>query len=148
MAKFKFRLDSILRLRGNQRDERRAELVKALHAEDVLRQHIDELEQELAEIRKLRTVRAGAIDIDRLMDANRYELVLKANRKLLDDQIAAVVVETRRRQAELVAADRELKVLEKLRETQLQRHQQETQRIEMKALDEIAGRRHLREERL
>ena len=46
----------------------------------------------------------------------------------------------------LVVADRDVRVLEKLREKQARRHRLEEDRQEAKRLDEVAGRRKVREE--
>ena len=51
MAKFKFRLATLLRLREATRDQRRAELAEAYRADNVLREHLDRVGQELTWLR-------------------------------------------------------------------------------------------------
>jgi len=63
---------------------------------------------------------------------------LKAHRKQLEGQREQVAVEIERRREVLVAANREVRVLEKLREKQSQRHREEENRREAKQLDEAA----------
>ncbi len=58
----------------------------------------------------------------------------------VERQRAAVAEEMNKRREALVEADREFKVLEKLREKRLQEHGAETLAQEMKVLDEAAGR--------
>jgi flagellar export protein FliJ len=50
------------------------------------------------------------------------------------------------RRVALAEANREVRVLEKLRDRQHERHRQEENRQEIKELDEVAGRRAVREE--
>ena len=82
--------------------------------------------------------RPGPVNVDRLLDSGRYEMMLKAERHAADEQRQAVVAEIDRRRQALVEADREVKSLEKLREQQMLRHRTEEARREMKRLDETA----------
>jgi flagellar protein FliJ len=82
----------------------------------------------------------GALDVDQLLDSHRYEMVLAAQLKFIADQHAKLAVEIEKRRQALVAADREVRVLEKLRENLRERHRQEEQHVEMKQIDEVAGR--------
>jgi flagellar export protein FliJ len=68
-------------------------------------------------------------------------LVLGAQLKVIDEQAVKLAAEMEKRRQALVAADREVRVLEKLRETWQARHKHEEQVMEMKDLDEVAGRR-------
>ncbi|HEY4760328.1 MAG TPA: flagellar export protein FliJ, partial [Thermoguttaceae bacterium] len=140
MAKFKFRLATLLKLREATRDERRAELAQAYRADDVLRGHLDEVHTELQALRdQCRKVAGpGTIDIDRLIEAQRYELILKVQQRHLNEQRQRLAAEIERRRVALLAANREVRVLEKLREQQSQRHRQEENRLDIKRLDEVA----------
>ncbi|HYW79084.1 MAG TPA: flagellar export protein FliJ [Thermoguttaceae bacterium] len=148
MAKFKFRLATLLRLREETRDQRRAELAEAYHADDLLQQHIQEADDALAELlAQCRKVAGpGVVDIDRLVAAGRYELTLRAQRKEMVEQRERVLAEIERRRQALVEANREVRVLEKLRENQTRRHRDEQNRQEVKRLDEVAGRTKVTEE--
>jgi flagellar export protein FliJ len=85
-------------------------------------------------------VSPGPIDVDQLFHARRYELFLRAQQQDLLQQQQAVDAELRRRQQALVEANREVRVLELLREKQWTRHRDEESRQEMKQLDEVAQR--------
>ena len=68
----------------------------------------------------------------------------RARVAVLPDHLAAVVVdaeEIERRGEALVDANRQVRVLETLRQKQLDRHRQGENRQEIKQLDETAGRR-------
>ena len=148
MAKFKFRLATLLRLREATRDQRRTELAEAYRVDDVLQQRIEQMDRELVALRtQCRQAAApGAIDIDQLVAAQRYELVLRAQRKQVSGQREQVAAEIERRRQVLVEANRDVRVLEKLREKQAKRHRQEENRREIKRLDEVAGRTVVRED--
>lgn len=147
MAKFKFRLATLLRLREATRDERRSELAEAYRADNVLQEHLQRVGRELAwlqtECRKV--AGPGTIDVDRLVETQRYEVTLRGQQGQLLGQREAVDAEIDRRRQALVAADREVRLLEKLRQKQAQRHRREENRREIKELDEVAGQRTIRE---
>lgn len=122
MAGFRFRLDSVLKLREQARDLRRQQLATALGAERAVqeqRRQIESLrELQLSELRSI--VTPGEVDVDRAA-ARRFHAgsltldLLRCDQKLR--QLQAQTAECRQR---LVLADQEVRVLEKLRETQLQ----------------------------
>jgi flagellar FliJ protein len=140
MASFRFRLSTLLRMRENLRNECRQHLVEAERAEDIILVRIAELNDELAVLRRhCDTVsRPGAINVDRLLDAGRYEMILKTERQAADEQRQTVAAEVDRRRQSLLEADREVKVLEKLREQQLARHNTDQAKREIKQLDAVA----------
>jgi flagellar FliJ protein len=142
-VKYTFRLQTLWKLRVAEREERQLKLAEAQRADDILRTQGEELEAELAAMaRGLREgSQPGAINVDRLLDTERYELVLAARREVLRGQRARLAAEIERRRQALVEADRQVKVLEKLREKQLLEHSRREQALEMKRLDEIALRR-------
>lgn len=142
MRKFHFRLATLLRLREAARDERRSQLAEAYLAEQKLNEHRAQIAAEADALRQRygRAMSPGALDVDHLLDAHRFQLLLGAQLKGIDDQAAKLAAEIEKRRQALVAADREVRVLEKLKETRLQRHRQEEQLAEMKVLDEVAGR--------
>ncbi len=137
---FRFRLETLLRLRLAERDQRRAELAKALRAEELLHAEERTLEgrqiEAAARSRELKS--PGAANVDALLETHRYGVVLAAQRRQLKQQIAQVVAETERRRQAVVEADRQLRVLEKLRERQAAAWRKETERQEVKQFDELA----------
>jgi flagellar export protein FliJ len=132
----------MLRLREATRDERRGLLAQAYAAQQKLTDQRQELERQLAEHRggKLEGAK-GRVNIDRLLDANRYQLVLQTEMNVLKHQEAALEAEIEKRRQALVVADRDVRVLEKLRDKQYERYLEQEAVIQGKQLDEIAGRR-------
>ncbi len=143
MAKFKFRLATLLRLRESARDERRTLLAQAYRAEDVILQEQQRLEAERAALeRRIRGAAGpGEIEVDRLIEAQRFELVLRAQKEHLARQHELVKAEIERRRQALVEANREVQILENLREKQHERWRGEESRREVKRLDEVGQRR-------
>jgi flagellar export protein FliJ len=143
MAKFKFRLTTLLKIREATRDERQAELAEAYRADDILVERLRQIHGEfgalLEECRK--AAGPGAVNIDRLIEAQRYEVMLRAYEKQTLEQRRRLAEEIERRREALLAANREVRVLEKLREHQLERHREEENRRDIKRLDEIAQQR-------
>ena len=142
MAKFSFRLQTLLKLRKATRDKRLSRLTEAYRASDVLQQRLGEVQDDLRKLKgqTLREAEPGTINVDQLLDAHRYELVLNAHKHGISQQQEAVDAETDQRRQALLAADRQVRVLETLREKQVDRHRHEENRKQQKEMDEIAGR--------
>lgn len=146
MPQFQFRLATLLRLREVAREERRTQLAEALRLVDQLRARQREIEELVRETKRLQTPAAGALDADRLLNATRYELVLRAEQRALQLQEVSVQGEVEKRREALVDANREVRSLELLREKQKETHQAEEEARARKEMDEIAARRYAGEE--
>ncbi len=140
MAGFTFRLAALLRLRESRRDACRAALAESQRCDDVLQKQFDGLGRELDALRIFCRLKAspGVVDIDRLVDAQRYELVTRAQQQEVARQRQTLAAEIEHRRQALVEADREVRVLEKLRQRQAEQHHREEERRESKRLDEVA----------
>ncbi len=147
MAKFRFRLQSLLRLRELARDQRRAELAQAYQAEAILAAQQQELEglRERIVQEQAKAAGPGPVDVERLLECRRYEMLIHSQQRQLKAKQEMVEQEIQRRQQAAVEADRQVRLLERLRERQQQRHRFEEQRREIKQLDEAAQLRYLRE---
>lgn len=145
MARFQFRLATLLKLREALRDERRAQLAEALRLSDELQLRRDEIDELLRGAQGSQVVAPGAVNVDRLLDATRYDVVLRVEKAQIEGQQATVAAEIEKRRQALVAADREVRSLELLRETQRERHNAEEESKARKELDEIASRRYAAE---
>jgi flagellar protein FliJ len=141
MSRFQFRLKALLAVREATRDERRVELAEAQAESRELSERRAGLERELANQQDL--VRSGTspgrIDVDRLKTGHRYDLVLRRELHVLSEHEQALAAEIERRREALVAADREVRVLEKLRERQHEQFRQQQTLRETKQLDEVAA---------
>jgi len=139
MATFRFRLETLLKMRRDERDVQRQQYAKALEAQRILHDQVAQVQQEILETQQLlRNASApGAVDIDRLLRSHRYELLLAAQKQQLEQQAQRVAQEVERRRSNLLQADREVRLLEKLKERQLEAFQRNEERREQKLLDEI-----------
>jgi flagellar protein FliJ len=141
MARFQFRLKALLAVREATRDERRAQLAEAQAEDRKLKERRAVLERELGNQRELfrSGTSPGRLDIDRLITANRYDLVLRRELHVVTEREQTLAAEIERRRETLVAADREVRVLEKLRARQHEQFRQQQSLVEAKQLDEVAA---------
>jgi flagellar FliJ protein len=141
MAKYKFRLTTLQKVREARRDQQRASLAEAFRAEQILADNRAKLAAEELKLRELqRAVTAERyLDVNRLLEAQRYDLLLKAQSQELAKQAILLAAETERRRQSLVEADREVRALELLDERHRRTHAREEQRTETKRLDEAAA---------
>lgn len=139
---YQFRLTTMLKLRDQARDERRRELAQAYEAERILRERMAELQAEIETTRERTRIigGAGSINIEELLNARRYALVMKSQVAEAQAQVKLVLEEVERRRLALLEADRDVKVLEKLRERQSEQYGEIQRKQENKELDEAALR--------
>jgi flagellar FliJ protein len=139
---FQFRLQKLLELRRLARDQRRTELAKAYEAENILGQQREQLLTACQQVRDTmrHASRPGKVSVDRLLSAHRHELVLRSQLAALEQQSRQVLEEVQRRRQMLLEAEKEYRVMEKLRERLQERYRRETDKQELKQLDEIALR--------
>ena len=137
---FRFRLQTVLRLRIAERDERRGELAKALRAAEILQERRQQLMEEMKDNQELarKLAEPGKANIDRILQTHRYEAILKGTLAQLVTQEKQVAAEVDRRRQVLTEADRQVRVLEKLEERKREEHVRGELRQEMKQLDEVA----------
>lgn len=142
MPKFQFRLKTLLAMHQSTRQERRAQLAEGLAAERALELARSNVERELAEQGNSseRPANRGPIDVERLSAADRYRKVLRARLAIIAQDSAALATEVDARQQALADAEREVRVLDKLRERQHEQFRYEQSRRELNAADELATR--------
>ena len=143
MAKFRFRLATLQKLREIHRDELRSKLAEAVQAQQILEAQFAELTVEIATLESMRrkAVTNPTINVDPLLEAQRYQGVLLAQQAKMREQMRLLSAEVERRREAVVESDRHVKVLEKLHDRKLEEFREERQRAETKVLDEVAARR-------
>jgi flagellar export protein FliJ len=147
MSQYKFHLETLRKVRQARRDERRLALAEALRADELLSERQADLATEKSELRALQRSAASGqfFDVNRLVEAQRYELVLRARGQEIANQRALLETETELRRQALVEADRDARALDLLDERQRTEHQRRSLRQQNKQLDEIALQRHARQ---
>lgn len=142
MANFRFRLETLLKLRRTDRDQRGRQLAEAGEAERLLLDRSGDLAARRRALQEQtrRTTGPGPIDVDILAQAGRYEAVLEAEARTLDRQTRLLAEEIQRRRQALLGAERQVRVLEKYRSKLRDRHRREALRAEVKEHDELVRR--------
>ncbi len=143
MAKFKFRLATLKKLREAVRDQRRSDLAEALRADDLLGEQLLSLDRAMeATLKECRLASGpGPLDVDLLAQAHLHELVLEGQKRHVLKQREAVAAEIEVRREALVQADREVRILNRLEEKQSERHRRDEERRALRQLDEAGQRR-------
>lgn len=149
MPPFRFRLEPVRRLRQAERDELRGQLSDAYRAAEVLEQQRAGVNRELAELRTQHQSAASAmtIDVAPLLEAQRYEMVLRGQATALEEKIKLVEAEVDRRRDAVANAERAVKTLDKLEEKQAGAHSVLAERALAKQMDETAITEHARRDR-
>ncbi|MGN6545833.1 MAG: flagellar export protein FliJ [Aureliella sp.] len=143
MSTFRFRLSSIMRLRIRERDKAAQALQQAQLAKQKLLDQIEALEQESREQASLRgEASLGQVDIQRLLDAQRYQMNLLENIRSIQSNVALIEQEIEKRRAKLVVCEQGVRALEKLEETKRAAWQAEQAERTQASLDEWASFQH------
>ena len=141
---FTFRLDPLITIRDNELKERQSELAKAYEARTILEEQMQEIDRQLTEgIAAARSLmqEGQTINVGSLLSFRRQEMFLRAQQSDLTEKMKAIDQEIERRRALVVAANKELKIVEKLKEKRYEKYLEEESKVEIKSMDEIAGRR-------
>ncbi len=132
MSRFRFRLDSLLRLRQYQRDLCQQELARKLAESEQLlnqRQRLErQREQVLRELRQLQQARV--VKVERAAARRYYAGQVLAAILNVEQQRQRVLREVEQKRRELAEAEKRVQVLEKLKEKKLAEHVYETNRRE------------------
>ena len=142
MSRFQFRLSTLKKLRESHRDELRLKLGEAYRAERLLAERAAAIRTEEEEAQEVQRgiLDASTTDVSQLLDAQRYVAVLRNELTTLHNQSQMLATEIEKRRQALVAADQQVRVLEKLHERQLEAHERKLLKAEVKVMDEIASR--------
>ena len=143
MKPFTFRLAGLLSLREAHRDARRTAYTAALAEQARAIAGRETVERKLAgQQDEHRRAQAGStVTLDVLLRAERYATSIRQElaERAAGERLAEA--EVLRQQESLSAAEREVEVLEKLREHQQARYQLDRSRAEVKLFDEVAAQR-------
>ena len=144
---FRFRLQPLQKIRENIRRDRQTELAKALEAEAVVREKIENLVRDIAKTKEdgRKWASSGKINVDFLVGLRRHEAYLLVQKTDAEQTLEQVLAEVERRRQAVVEADKEVKILEKLHEKLKERHDSELDAKEIVELDEIASQRAARQ---
>ncbi len=146
MAKFRFKLESLLRHRRAVEDAAQLELAKALRGRMILENQVRQMQQTITHSkRELRDGLVGKVDLDAISGFARFSGQCALRARELVGRLSQLHADCQRRREELAAAVRARKAVELLRERQLEAFRREQMRKEAIELDEAATQRFVRE---
>ena len=117
----KFRLATLLKIRERDRDQAAKMVQDARLAIAKVDENKRELMVQNTEMNDLRKgASSGAIDLRRLLDAQRFQMVLAAQVQQLDEHLGKLQQELERREASLLKCQQAVKSLEKLRDQRME----------------------------
>jgi flagellar export protein FliJ len=112
----------------------------AVRAEEVLAEKSADIQRQVAELTELRrrTSVAGECNLSLLLAAQRHQAALLREQQATGEQMELIQNEIDRRRSVLVAAEQQVRVLEKLSEKKVRDATLAADRREAKRLDELA----------
>jgi flagellar export protein FliJ len=132
-----FRLDSVLKLRRRERDQAGKDVADAVAAIALLDSKLSEIAMQQRHLESLRRDSSqGSISTNRMLDAERYQLVLAAQHAHVSGDRSLLVQELERRRAKLVIRQQAVKALEKLEQRHDERFAEEQRKRQQLLLDE------------
>lgn len=145
MKGFRFRLEPVLTLRRHKEDALQVKLAESRRALELEKARRELLEAErLSQLERLATYQApGPLDLDRLCREVDYRTVIEHRIVEKDEVIEGLAVRVEEDRQAVLAASRDRKALEKLRETMMLSFARELARKEQKAAEEAATIRHV-----
>ena len=138
---FTFRLDPLISIRDNVLKEKQAALAQAYEARRIKEDERVEVEQNI--VGNLQSAReamqSGKIDVNFLLGVRRHEMFLLVQLEEVRQQIVMIEEEIERRHQAVIEANKELKIIEKLKDKKREQYIAEENRKEIREMDEIAG---------
>ncbi|MDR0337627.1 MAG: flagellar export protein FliJ [Planctomycetaceae bacterium] len=136
---FRFRLEPLITIRDNILKEKQGELAKAYEARRIVEEKLQELKHELRENIALgrQRLQTGTINIEFLLGTRRHEAYLNAQIEVVQKHLLQIDEEIERRRHAVLEANKELKIVEKLKEKRYDKYQKEEKQKETKLLDEM-----------
>jgi flagellar protein FliJ len=143
MGQFQFSLRQIKKLKEANRNQAADSLQQAMLATQQLEMQIDSLHSDLNEQASIQNRSSlGIIRTQRVLESQRYQLQLLGHLQSLREKLALIQNECQRRRVILLEREKEVRVLQKLEEKQLQQWQHEQMKVHQRQLDDWASYRH------
>jgi flagellar export protein FliJ len=138
-ARFRFRLESLLKLRRSLEQAAQRALARTLERREAAREHLERLRQAGVETVESRSVPAGQpVDLERWRAAERYLVVLERQIREAGEQLREAEARVVTARQELVRAHRAHLMLVRLKERRQELHALEMLREEAREMDEMA----------
>ncbi|MBN1853565.1 MAG: flagellar FliJ family protein [Pirellulales bacterium] len=146
MARRADKLETLRKVREAARNQRRLTLAEAQQAEMILEKQRAELEQNETNLlqNRRRAASPNTFDLNQLINAQRHQMALEAEKSMLHEQSQILTDEVRRRRAALVHADQEVRAVEKLQNKLDAARQCQQAHHENRELEEAALQKYMR----
>ncbi|NMA34211.1 MAG: flagellar export protein FliJ [Clostridiaceae bacterium] len=139
MAKFIFKLQSVLNLRKQKEDSIKNELANATRKLEAEKRKLSELETMLEDTVREFNEKTKKTTVHELIEFNEYLSLLNSRIKTQKENVNNAAQYVDKVREELVKAVKERKILEKLRERQFEEFLLEQKKLEQKTNDEIVS---------
>jgi flagellar FliJ protein len=140
MKKFRFRLESVQKIKAHVEKERQKEHAVAVHRAQAQKEHLSRLEAtRLGAMEHQRQVQGGPIKPAQMLWYSRYYLKLKRDAIAGAELLRGLESEAEKKRQRLVDASRERKMYDKLQERQQAKFNQGVEQMLNKQNDEIAA---------
>ena len=149
MKRFKYRLESLLKIKSHIEKEKQKVHAAAVKKVQDQNQHLCEVDRDrLDTVACQRRSQAVAISLSKLLICSRYLMKLKKDTLAGAELLHAMKKDTEEKRQDLVEASKERKIYEKLKEKQMVRYSELVKDLEKKESDEIANTNFLRNTRI
>ncbi|GAB4366864.1 MAG: flagellar export protein FliJ [Spirochaetales bacterium] len=139
MRKFNFRLEPFLRIRTQQEKVREMELARAVGTCMILQGHLQDVQREIQENTAC-SMGGILLDFPDLQARDAYRKRLEKDLRITQERLTHAEKERRKKQEEYLAASRDRKVLEKLKERRAEEYYASQWKEEFKQMDEVSDR--------
>lgn len=142
MAKFSFRLQSVLNVKTQVEDNLKNELGKAIQRLETEKLELSRLEGSLNNLVSEFNEKTKKSTVHKLIEFNEYLSLLTSKIKLQKENVNNAALNVDKVREELVKAVKERKILDKFKEKKLEEYNQEQKKLEQKTNDEVASYKH------
>ncbi|NLK86685.1 MAG: flagellar export protein FliJ [Clostridiaceae bacterium] len=142
MARFIFKLQSVLNLKQQQEESKKNELGKAIQMLEAERSKLSELEDSMTASVKEFNEKTKKATVHKLIEFNEYISLLNSKIKSQKDNVNNAAQYVDKVREELLKAVKERKILEKLKEKKYEEYLMEQKKLEQKTNDEIVSYNH------
>jgi len=142
MAKFSFRLQSVLNVKTQQEDNLKNELGKAIRKLEAEKHKLAQLEDALNNLINEFNEKAKKSTVNKLIEFNEYLSLLTSKIKLQKENVNCAALNVDKVRVELIKAVKERQILDKLKEKKKDEYLLEQKKLEQKTNDEIVSYSH------
>lgn len=141
MSKFKFRFQSVSKVRKIEMEQQAKVLALIMKEVANMKQHIEELRQmERAEVNRMHHLALKGKFTEQMVHASiAYRDGLKQQMREKRNELGKLQLKADEEQKKLLEKEKQKKILDKYEERERERHEQEVKSSERKEMDEIAS---------